>query len=536
MHQSVRRFPFSPIADNENIWLHIMDHDIIQLFRWNHIYSSSYLRHNFMRTTRIACLFTRSLVLIPAAIFFETDFGDDSLTNHLPFADLGILKITGSAIHSYDFFEKRSTLFAAQPFRAEKISKVSDAKLKRLSRYWIQKPSGTTAILIDGWDREACRENGIWNKAFERCGLPLDTQSRDILRGIPNRLNGGAFSAELAMDVCKWPTAAPLINAANLILSKDWVLANMRLLKATIMMDIPGLLTTPLTPQCTNGIHIQPILQQLHVLGILEPLWSLPPESIFQVAMNPKWQRFASVLYDCSNAATNSPHFRYHLMQAAIETRDLVDRTHATAGTLAANGICDIAQTFVEKLPDIRHPNGLSHSGSPFLSGRTRFKRRTSIKIFISHATADSAIARKLIEVLLLYFDLRDSDIRCTSVPGFKLSTGARQSDVLRSEILASSAIIGLISRRSVSSPYVLFELGAAWAVDRPVFPVVSSDFDFGDLPGPLKERHASRLSETTEIYQLLENMADLSKLPMAAFNAAHLADKINTLARTRSR
>ena len=85
------------------------------------------------------------------------------------------------------------------------------------------------------------------------------------------------------------------------------------------------------------------------------------------------------------------------------------------------------------------------------------------IKIFISHSSRDIALAKPVIDLLRLALNLSDEEIRCTSVPGYKLPGGAETDQQIRKELLAAPVFIGLVTDAGLASIYVLFELGARW-------------------------------------------------------------------------
>lgn len=85
------------------------------------------------------------------------------------------------------------------------------------------------------------------------------------------------------------------------------------------------------------------------------------------------------------------------------------------------------------------------------------------IKIFISHSAHDASIAASLAELFRTAMRLSKSDIRCTSVDGYRLPAGANTDEQLRREVLEAPVLVGLMSHRSFESAYVLFELGARW-------------------------------------------------------------------------
>ncbi len=69
-----------------------------------------------------------------------------------------------------------------------------------------------------------------------------------------------------------------------------------------------------------------------------------------------------------------------------------------------------------------------------------------SIRIFISHSSKDSELALSLIQLLKAAFNLLANNIRCTSVEGYKLSTGVVIEEQLKTEVHESEVLIALIT------------------------------------------------------------------------------------------
>jgi hypothetical protein len=108
------------------------------------------------------------------------------------------------------------------------------------------------------------------------------------------------------------------------------------------------------------------------------------------------------------------------------------------------------------------------------------------VKVFVSHSHQDSAAAKALVDMLLAKLSFVDEDIRCTSVPGHQLPFGKNIADILKKDINESPAILALITADSLLSKWVMFELGAAWALDKVIYPIVGPNINLRDLPGPL--------------------------------------------------
>jgi ATP-dependent Clp protease ATP-binding subunit ClpA len=143
------------------------------------------------------------------------------------------------------------------------------------------------------------------------------------------------------------------------------------------------------------------------------------------------------------------------------------------------------------------------------MSAKSRDKT-TGIKIFISHSSKDESLAEAITDLLLRALECGTDDIRCTSVPGFRLTAGAHTSVQLRRELDNCEVIIGILTKSSLSSQYVMFELGAGWVLKKHIVPVLGPEIDFSELPGPLSEVHGISFSVRSNWEQLID---DLSKI-----------------------
>jgi len=141
------------------------------------------------------------------------------------------------------------------------------------------------------------------------------------------------------------------------------------------------------------------------------------------------------------------------------------------------------------------------------------------MKIFISHSHKNRDAAKALVDFLLSGLSLEDKEIRCTSVPGHQLRFGKSIADLLKADINIAPAVIALISLESRDSDWVLFELGAAWGLERDIFPILGPGLKIRDLPGPLgnlpcieaeADDAASRMSDLLQ--QLGEDLNTASK------------------------
>ena len=137
-----------------------------------------------------------------------------------------------------------------------------------------------------------------------------------------------------------------------------------------------------------------------------------------------------------------------------------------------------------------------------------------ALDIFISHSSQDIDIAESLINLLRAALNIPAERIRCTSVPGYRLRGGASTDETLRGEVHGSTVLVGLITSASLSSAYVLFELGARWGAGRYMVPLLARGKEPSVLRGPLTGISALRAYDAADLHQLIDNIASELQLP----------------------
>ncbi len=134
---------------------------------------------------------------------------------------------------------------------------------------------------------------------------------------------------------------------------------------------------------------------------------------------------------------------------------------------------------------------------------------KPALDIFISHSGADVHLAGSLARLLRNAFSLSPDRIRCTSVDGFRLEVGTDTNERLRVEVRESTAFIALLTRNSLASTYVLFEMGARWGAGQYFAPVLAGGLATSELKAPVSGLTVLDLTSRGQVAQFLDNLAE---------------------------
>jgi hypothetical protein len=125
--------------------------------------------------------------------------------------------------------------------------------------------------------------------------------------------------------------------------------------------------------------------------------------------------------------------------------------------------------------------------------------------LFISHSHADAQSASALVDYLLAALRIGPDQIRCTSVPGYQLPFGRTIAEQLKKDLDTSVVVVALLTTKSLQSPWVLFELGASWALDRIVVPILGPALSLTELPGPMGDYPAIQIEADDAASRLVD-------------------------------
>ena len=124
-------------------------------------------------------------------------------------------------------------------------------------------------------------------------------------------------------------------------------------------------------------------------------------------------------------------------------------------------------------------------------------------KIFISHSANDKPVIDTLSELLIQGCDLKKEDVSSDSIEDAGILIGSDFTTWIKDHIKNSDLIILLVTPNYIESKLCMAEMGAAWALDREIFPFLHPDID-RELSFIFLGKHTTRLNETG-----LDNLKD---------------------------
>lgn len=129
-------------------------------------------------------------------------------------------------------------------------------------------------------------------------------------------------------------------------------------------------------------------------------------------------------------------------------------------------------------------------------------------KIFISHASADRKLADLLRDTLVLGGIPRNrifySSSRATGIP-----SGTDVRAQLRSELQQAGLIIELISITFLTRPMCLLELGGAWALEKPTYPIVVPPLTRSQAVAQIGDVNMGQLGSHEDIDDVFDELHD---------------------------
>lgn len=119
-------------------------------------------------------------------------------------------------------------------------------------------------------------------------------------------------------------------------------------------------------------------------------------------------------------------------------------------------------------------------------------------KLFISFCGKDRALAEEFIEFLQLGMGIEKRDIFCT-VYSEMLETGRDFIGKIREQLRECDTVISLITENYLKSTFCMVEMGAAWAMSKNYFPLLTIPYEKLDHT-PLQNMEMRKLTSVEDM------------------------------------
>lgn len=132
-----------------------------------------------------------------------------------------------------------------------------------------------------------------------------------------------------------------------------------------------------------------------------------------------------------------------------------------------------------------------------------------ALDIFVSHSSEDIELASALVDLLQSALTLHPKKIRCTSLDGYRLPGGANPERTIKNEVFSATTVVALLTKASIDSTYVLFELGARWGTNGTLIPLATPDIDFGNIEPISSIFNILCIDNDAQVFQLIDEVAE---------------------------
>ncbi|MEM7308373.1 MAG: toll/interleukin-1 receptor domain-containing protein [Planctomycetota bacterium] len=162
------------------------------------------------------------------------------------------------------------------------------------------------------------------------------------------------------------------------------------------------------------------------------------------------------------------------------------------------------------------------------------------IQVFLSHSYDDQELAHELVELLVETLGLEYRDIFCSSHPKCDRGFGKSVAELITSNIRDSSVLIALISRRSLYSDFVQFEMGASWVLvwsgyEHCLIPILCQGLDIESLPRPIRGRKVVTLANEDQLRNMIREVGQYTRGRSpddSVFESSKVSDRLSKLSR----
>lgn len=133
---------------------------------------------------------------------------------------------------------------------------------------------------------------------------------------------------------------------------------------------------------------------------------------------------------------------------------------------------------------------------------------QNKIRLFISHSSKDEIIVKLLVDLIVKALHMSASEIRCTSLPGYRLPLGT-STQKLRKESRQAQVLVAVLTPNAISSVFTMLEIGCRWGTGKTMLPIVCDKEGISILSGPLKDLNAAVAIDAPSIHEFLDSLSD---------------------------
>lgn len=133
-------------------------------------------------------------------------------------------------------------------------------------------------------------------------------------------------------------------------------------------------------------------------------------------------------------------------------------------------------------------------------------------KIFISHACKDKKLVEIFVDKLLVCgMGFNNNDIFCTSLEGLGIKTGEDWRNEIQKHLCKAKVVILFITPNYKESEMCLNEMGAAWAVDIKVIPIIVEPLNFDSIGILYEVKQALKLTTDKDLDELKDSLKEFN-------------------------
>lgn len=138
--------------------------------------------------------------------------------------------------------------------------------------------------------------------------------------------------------------------------------------------------------------------------------------------------------------------------------------------------------------------------------------KKITKKIFISHAYKDKELVEIFVDYLLeCGMGFTNNDIFCTSLEGMGIKTGEDWRNEIQKHLCETKVVILFITPNYKESEMCLNEMGAAWASNIKVIPIIVDPLSFNSIGILYEVKQSLKLTEDSDLDELMETLEEFN-------------------------